>query len=595
MKSSLDLGIIGNCSFAALIDKHASVVWCCLPRFDSDPVFHALLGGPSDGPRDGTFDIVVEGLKKTEQCYLESTAVLRTVLHGNGGAIEVFDFAPRFVWRDRQFRPLMIVRRIRPLSGSPRVTLRVRPRFEHGAQPPTLTRGSNHIRYIGPKQVLRMTSDGPIDYIVDETTFNLDREINVLIGPDETPSEGPSETARSFQERTEQYWRAWTHRLALPFEWQDEVIRAAITLKLCTYEPTGAIVAAITTSVPEAPGTQRNWDYRYCWVRDAVFVVRALNSLSAVRTMENYVSWLMNVVAGATDDHVQPVYGVGLERELIEQELISLPGYRGMGPVRVGNQAYEHFQHDSYGHVVMGAAQAFLDKRLLHAPSKADFRRLEAAGSQALRLFDKPDAGMWELRSRARVHTTSSVMCWAACDRLGRIAGHIGEMERATFWRQEAERIKSVIMQRSWSDQRAAFVESFEGEHLDAGVLLMPEVGFISATDPRFVSTMEQLERTLGRGAFMMRYEAADDFGMPETAFNVCAFWRVSALARAGRREEAREYFEALLASSNHLGLLSEDTHPDTGELWGNFPQTYSMVGIINGAMLLSRSWEEAV
>jgi GH15 family glucan-1,4-alpha-glucosidase len=442
---------------------------------------------------------------------------------------------------------------------------------------------------------LRLTTNAPIDYIREETLFNLSGPLDLVIGPDETLSEGVTQTARSFEERTRSYWEHWVHRLAIPFEWQSAVIRAAVTLKLCTYESTGAIVAALTTSIPEAPGTQRNWDYRYCWVRDAYFVVRALNRMASVRKMENYFGWLMNVVASASGSHIQPVYGVALESDLHERIVTTLPGYRGMGPVRVGNQAYQHFQHDSYGNVILGVAQAFLDRRLLSPPTRTDFLRLEDMGRQALAVYDKPDAGMWELRSRARVHTTSSLMCWAAADRLAKIAEYIGEPERARVWRAEAERIKQVILERAWSQKRQAFVESLDGEHLDAGVLLMIEVGFIDPNDPRMLSTLKQIEATLGHGPHLMRYEAPDDFGVPETAFNTCSFWRIDALARMGRHEEAREYFETLLSYRNRLGLMSEDVDVRTGEQWGNYPQTYSMVGIINCAMRLSRSWEKAI
>jgi GH15 family glucan-1,4-alpha-glucosidase len=383
--------------------------------------------------------------------------------------------------------------------------------------------------------------------------------------------------------------------LAIPFEWQDAVIRAAITLKLCTYEPTGSIVAALTTSIPEAPNTQRNWDYRYCWVRDAYFVVRALNRLAAVRKMENYFAWLMNVVSSATQDHLQPVYGLGRESVLLEKIVTTLPGYRGMGPVRIGNQAYEHRQHDTYGNVILGVAQAFVDRRLLAPPTRTDFLHLEEMGRHALALFDKPDAGMWELRSRASVHTTSAVMCWAALDRLSLIADYIAEPERARDWREKADQVKDTILSRAWSRQRGAFVDSFNGEYLDAGVLLMVEVGFIEPTDPRMISTMDQIENVLARGPHILRYEAADDFGTPKTAFNTCSFWRIDVLARMGRTEEAREYFEQLLACRNRLGMMSEDIDIETGEQWGNYPQTYSMVGIINCAMRLSRSWEKAI
>lgn len=541
------------------------------------------------------FAITLEGLQESEQEYEPNTAILRTRLHSAQGSVEITDCAPRFYWRDRMFRPQTIVRRVRPLSGTPRIRVSLRPRFAYGSVPPAVTSGSNHIRYTGPDLKLRLITDAPIDYVREEQMFNLDGPLDFILGPDETLDGNIGEVARSFEERTIDYWRGWTRRLALPLDWQDAVIRAAITLKLCTYEQTGAIVAAMTTSIPEAPNSGRNWDYRYCWIRDAYFVVRALNSLGAVRTMENYFHWLMNVVPTAKEGHLQPVYTVGLTPTIIERSVDSLPGYRGMGPVRAGNQAYEHIQHDVYGNVILGACQAFFDSRLLKRAGPEDFLRLETLGERAYKLHDVPDAGIWEFRSRARVHTSSSVLCWAACDRLAHIAGYLRMDDRARFWRHRAEEIKSRILTDAWSEKRQAYAESFGGNSLDASVLLMSEVGLISPTDERFVSTVEQLEKALARGPHMMRYEAEDDFGRPETAFNICAFWRLDSLARIGRVEEAKEIFESLLASRNHLGLLSEDTDPASGELWGNFPQTYSMVGIINGAMRLSRPWAAVI
>jgi len=590
--STLDLGLVGNCCISALIDKTGSIVWSCLPRFDGDPVFHSLLGSAPERSGEGIFSIELDDLVESTQEYLPNSAILRTRLNGRSGSVEIIDFAPRFKWRGRSFRPQMLVRRLRPLSGSPRIRIKVRPSYGNGAFRPALTFGSNHIRYMCEQQTLRLTTDVPIDYVRQQTPFILDDEVSLIFGPDETLSEGVAQTARDFEERTQAYWRSWANRLAIPVEWQDEVIRAAITLKLCSYEPTGAVVAAMTTSVPEAPDSGRNWDYRFCWVRDAFFVVRALNSLAAVRTMEHYVRWIMNVVAATGGGHIQPVYGIGLEAALTEEIAEHLPGYRGMGPVRLGNQAHEHDQHDTYGNVILGVSQAFYDKRLFLQLGAAEFERLEAVGEMAYQLHDKPDAGIWELRSRARIHTSSSLMCWAGCDRLAKIARHLGLIDRADFWHKRANAVRSAILDLAWSDKRQAFVESFGGTMLDASVLLMGEVGFIDPRDPRYLSTIEQLEKSLGRGPFMMRYEEADDFGTPETAFNICAFWRVDALARSGQRERAREIFQELLSARNSLGMMSEDTAYQDRSLWGNFPQTYSMVGIINGAMRLSRGWE---
>lgn len=596
--ATLSLGVIGNCAASALVDRQGCIVWSCVPRFDGDPVFCALLGG--ERPDRGLFAIDLFGMVRSEQHYEPNTALLRTRLHdAQGNAIEITDFAPRFMRSGRMYRPVMLVRRIRPISGAPRIRIRLRPRFGWDAFAPALTQGSHHIRYVGPDEVLRLSTMAPLSYVLGERYFELANTTSLLLGPDESLSESVEQLAEHYERETTDYWRRWTQRLALPLQWQDAVIRAAITLKLCVFEDTGAIVAALTTSVPEAPGSGRNWDYRYCWLRDAFFVVRALNSLSEVGTMEDYLRWLTNVVAAESDrggnGHVQPLYGIALERDLHEELVPGLPGFRGQGPVRRGNQAFEHFQHDVYGNIVLGAAQAFHDRRLLRPAGLAEFQRLESIGAQAVRVHALADAGMWELRTRARVHTSSVLMCWAACDRLAKIAAHLGLAERAAAWRTDADMIRGKLLEGAWNPKRRAFVESIGGELLDASALLMVEVGFIDPQDPRFIATVDALESSLCDGPYMRRYEGADDFGKPETAFNICSFWRLDALARIGRREQAREIFESMLAVRNHLGLLSEDTHPVTGEMWGNFPQTYSMVGLINGAMRLSAPWDSVI
>ena len=596
-KPSLSMGVIGNCCFSALVDQRGRIVWCCLPRFDGDPVFNALLEpGEREGADPGAFAIEIEDFHEARQWYEPNTAVLRTQLFDKSGqGLEITDFAPRFFNRSRYFRPMTLVRRVRPINGAPRIRVLLDVRYDWGRKKPEITRGSNHIRYVGDALTLRLNTDASVSHLLARQAFVLTREYNFLLGADESLAEGISDTARLFEQETVSYWRKWTQRLHIPLEWQEAVIRAAITLKLSLYEDTGAIVAAMTTSIPEAPGSERNWDYRYCWLRDAFFVIRALNSLSELGTLEDYLRWLSNVVMQAKGGHIQPLFGVGLELNLPESTMDHLAGYRGMGPVRVGNQAQEHFQHDVYGNVVLGAAQAFHDHRLLHRGGAAEFKRLEAVGEQAVLIYDKPDAGMWELRTRARVHTSSALMCWAACDRLAKIAVVLKQPGRAEYWGGHAQVMRERILRESWSEERQAFAESFGGRDLDASVLLMIEVGFIDPKDPRFIATVDTLEKYLCDGPYMRRYEAPDDFGRPETAFNICTFWRIDALARIGRKEQAREIFETMLAARNHVGLLSEDTHPVTGEMWGNFPQTYSMVGIINAAVRLSAPWDSQI
>ena len=595
MADDLDLGVIGNCAFGALIDRSGDVVWCCLPRFDGDPVFCRLLDGAAgDGDgEDGAYTIDLAGFARSEQNYLANTAVLRTRLFGeDGSAVEITDFAPRFFQHGRTYRPTMFIRMVRPIAGIPRVRIAVRPRYDYGTQAPEITHGSNHIRYVGPRFAMRLTTNAPLAYVLDETPFILEEPISFIFGPDETLQRSIAETSRLFLDMTVSYWRDWVRQLTVPLEWQDAVIRAAITLKLSSFEETGAIVAAMTTSIPEVADSGRNWDYRYCWLRDAFFVVRALNRLGAASFLENYLRYLLNILVVADGGALQPVYGIALESRLAEREVASLSGYRGMGPVRVGNQAFEHIQHDTYGHVVCAATQAFFDRRLLRPAGREDFERLEAAGEHAFRLHDAPDAGMWELRTRARVHTSSSVMCWAACDRLAKIAAHLGLDQRSALWRDRADEVRGKVLDRAWNPDRATFVESFDGEDLDAGLLLMSEVGFLKPRDARFISTVAAMEKVLRRGDYLMRYVAADDHGEPQNAFTICTFWYIEVLVGLGRIDEARDIFVRMLESRNHLGLLSEDIDPNSGELWGNFPQTYSLVGVINSAMRLSEGWD---
>ena len=593
--SSLELGVIGNCSFGALIDRNAKIVWCCLPRFDGDPLFNSLLNDDNGGaPESGFFAIDLEGVTNTSQSYVRNTTILRTVLESDQGtAVEITDFAPRYLQYDRVFRPSMIVRIIRPIAGFPKVRLRVRPRFGYNATPATITRGSNHIRFVGPDLTMRLTTDGTVSYILEETWFQLTAPVAIIFGPDESLTQSIGETARVFFDNTLNYWRRWCRSLTIPFEWQDAVMRAAMTLKLCTYEETGAIIAAMTTSIPEAPNSERNWDYRYCWLRDAYFVIHALNRLSATQTLENYLRYINNLVAN-TDGKLQPLYGLTLASALEERTVKTLAGYRGMGPVRVGNQAYEQVQNDVFGSVILAAAQIFFDGRLEKPGDIGLYRQLCHLGEQAVARFDQPDAGPWELRNSNAIHTFSALMCWAAADRLARIATRLSCHEEAAQWQCHAERMRARIQKDAWNGELKSYVATFGGQDVDASLLLMPELGFISPDDPRMLNTLESIERILLHGDHLFRYANPDDFGVPETAFTVCTFWYIEALAICGRQDEAREMFEKVLACRNDLGLLSEDIDMADGTLWGNFPQTYSMVGLIKCAMRLSKSWEDA-
>ena len=593
--SSLNLAVIGNCQIGALLDEQARIVWACLPQFDSDPAFCSLLMDEQPRPERGIYEVELVDFERSEQEYLRNTPIVRTTLYDkHGSGLRITDYAPRFNLFGRFYHPVMMIRTLTPLDGWPRIRIRVRPVGNYGAQDATVTHGSNHIRYVLPESVLRLTTDVSLTAILEETPFVLTETKHIIIGSDESLPEAVDKLAREHFGETKDYWQNWVRGLAIPFEWQEAVIRAAITLKLCTFEDTGAVIAAMTTSIPESANSGRNWDYRYCWLRDSYFTIQGLNSLSATKTMSAYLRYILNVSYEA-GDQLQPVYGITGRADLTERMVDSLPGYRGMGPVRVGNQAYVQTQNDVYGAVVLSATQYFFDHRMPEPGSVDNFARLELLGERAALLYDQPDAGIWEYRGRERVHTFSAVMCWAACDSLAKIARHLEIEDRHEYWRQTADRMHETICEKAWDDDKQAFTESFGRPELDASMLLLQHLGFINALDPRFLSTVKAIETELRRGDHLMRYDVADDFGEPENAFNICTFWYIDALAAIGRTDEARELFEKMLSCRNSLGLLSEDLDPATGELWGNFPQTYSLVGIINAARRLSCSWEDAL
>ena len=594
--SNLNLGVIGNCQISALIDERATIVWSCLPQLDADPAFCRLLRKDGETDLPGYFEIEILDFARSEQEYIANTAILETTLYdNNGGAVKITDLAPRYEYVGRIFTPVMLLRRIKPLHGAPRIRIRLRPARDYGMADCDFTHGSNHIRYMCSDVTCRLTTNASLTHIIDTNTFVLDRELHLIFGPDETIPEACSDAFYTHFRATRNYWQRFSRSLSIPFEWQDAVIRAAITLKLCTFEDTGAVVAALTTSIPEAADSGRNWDYRFCWLRDSYFVVQALNRLGATTTMERYLGYIMNIVADAGGEPLKPLYGISGSSQVDETVVESLSGYRGMGPVRRGNQAYEQVQHDVYGAVVLSATQFFFDNRLIKSGTEAEFRRLEVLGEHARRFYNQPDAGLWEYRGRQRVHSFSSLMCWAACDRLAKIGTKLGKDDRAGYWRAAAADIRAFIIDGAWDSEQQAFTESFGRPEMDASLLTMQDLGFLAADDPKFVSTVDCIGKHLRRGDHMFRYDAPDDFGEPENAFNICTFWYIDALASTGRTEEARELFENMLSLRNPLGLLSEDIEPKSGELWGNIPQTYSMAGIINAAVRLSKPWEEAL
>ncbi len=590
----LNLAVIGNCQIAALIDPGGSIVWACLPRLDGDPVFSALLSPVGEAER-GAFSITLEGATRSRQRYLRNTAIVETLHEGDDACVKVTDFCPRFSSRERIYRPAMIVRIVEPVMGRPVIRVRLRPLGAYGSAVPHVTFSSHSVRFVADELAYRVSTDASLTAIHEERPFVLVGALTFILGDDEPLNEAPAAFGRSLLDQTRRYWEQWVRGLAIPVDYQEAVIRSAITLKLCTFEDTGAVLAALTTSIPEAPDTIRNWDYRFCWLRDSYFTVHALNRLGATQTMEAYLRFIHNCHVRTPAAELQPLYGISGEAQLVEITAPSLRGYRGMGPVRVGNQAFEQKQFDVYGAIILAAAQVFYDQRLDISDPEHLFTRLEHLGERAVQAFGAPDAGPWELRGIEAAHTFSAVMSWAGCDRLAQIALRIGRDEDARRWQEHARTMHARILEEAWNPELNSFVATFGGDVLDATALLFAELGFVTASDARFVATVNAIGEHLRCGDLLYRYRHADDFGVPTTTFTVCAFWYVNALAAIGRKDEARELFDRLLGRRTPLGLLSEDIDPVSGELWGNFPQTYSMVGIIISALRLSRPWEEVL
>ena len=452
--------------------------------------------------------------KSNPSNYVRNTAIVVTELtDSDGGAVRITDFAPRFQNYGRTFRPPQLVRIVEPIAGMPRITIRFRATHRYGVPVSERASGSNHIRYWRDEVPVRLTTDAPLSYVENEASFVLTRPVHMVYGTDEPFIGSIETTCREFCERTRDYWLEWVRRLTFSPDWQDEVIRAGITLKLCNFEETGAVVAALTTSIPEAPGSGRNWDYRYCWMRDAFFVVRALNRIGATRTMEDFISYILSIAAGQAGS-LRPLYGIVHTDRLDEHTAEALAGYGGNGPVRIGNAAAHQDQHDVYGSIIMAATPMFFDRRLPRPGDVSLFNVIEPLGEQAARLALEPDAGIWEYRD-ASACTYSAAMCWAGLQRLEAIAGHLGLRARAILGRAVQADRRSGAGRRveSRQDHRRVWRRRSRRQRV-----LLAELGLLAPTTALRLHR-GGVGRELRRDFNVMRYVAADDFGWPETAF----------------------------------------------------------------------------
>lgn len=584
-----EVGVIGNCQYSALIHSSGDIVWCCLPRFDSDPIFSTLL----DADDGGRFRIAPANGEKGVQKYLPLTNILETTFVTPTGSFRIFDFAPRFLQFDRAFRPTQLIRIVEPIEGTPRISVKCDPRLGWSKAKPTILQGSHHIRYEGFATQLRLTTDIPLAYLTG-TPFTLTSRQHFALTWGAPLEEALAPLCERFFNETARYWRGWTKQCDIPPLFQSEVIRSALTLKLHCYEDTGGIIAAMTTSLPEAPGSGRTWDYRYCWLRDAYYVVNAFSLLGQFEERAQFVQYLLNIAGGASAMTLAPLYRIDGQQNLDESILLDWPGYEGEGPVRIGNGAASHSQYDIYGELVLALTPLFLDERMQEERSPATLQLVEELTRKAISLAGLPDAGIWEYRTEWKPQTFSSLMCWAAADRMAIIEDRL-KRPRSEDFRAAANKIRDEIIEKTWNPSIGSFTAHYGGEELDASLLQMARLRFLPPDDARLNSTIDTISRKLSREGWLMRYNLDDGFGHPSVAFIICTFWLVEALAALGRREEAREVFKRVYSALSPLGLLSEDYDTHTPRMWGNFPQSYSHVGLIHAAFASSPLWEEVL
>ena len=583
-KDTLNYGIIGNCKSSALINEDSSIDWCCLPQFDSPSVFGKIL----DDNIGGQFKIVTDTSYSISQEYCKNTCILTTKFQSQAHAFHLLDFMPRYQKESTNYyAPPEITRFLRHVKGRPSFKVIYDPKLEYALG---ITRN-----YVKDDFIVSIVDDEHYDTLYLYT--DLDKN-NILSGSEMILEKDQFMTA-SYNEKieiptidtiyyelevTKTYWLHWCYKTPTFKNYNAEVLRSAMTLKLLTFEKSGAVLAAATTSLPETIGETRNWDYRFCWIRDASMVIKVIAKLGHVKIVENFIRYIIDLIPDK-NEKLQIMYGINGEKMLTEKTLSHLKGYKGSKPVRIGNAAFFQKQNDIYGilmDVIHYQIEKFSKNKERHEELWSIVKAIVWVVQNNWKLADK---GIWEFRNKDQHFTFSKLLCWVAVDRAIKISYLIQEGKSAKKWENLREEIHSDIMQNAWNEQRQSFMQSYNSTHLDASVLLMEYYGFIKARDPKYVKTVKAIEKELMHEGLLFRYKNKDDFGTPSSSFTVCTFWFINSLYKIGERKKSKILFDKLLSYSNHLGLFSEDIDFKTKRLLGNFPQAYSHLALIDNAM----------
>ncbi len=585
---NLDYGIIGNCKSAALVSKTGSLDWCCLPNFDSAAVFAKLL----DDKKGGNFEFELSDDYKISQEYLWGTNILSTVFDNGTDAFQLIDFMPRYQREDGSFYSAPdVIRFLRLLKGKPSFKVLYNPRLDFAREETYNESKGNYIKSYtteGKFESLFLYSSFDLDAILEHKEIELAGNGYFLMGYHEKLVEQSLDRIYLKFQRTKTYWMNWSDHTTKYKYYNEEILRSALVLKVLTYKKSGAVLAAATTSLPETIGEERNWDYRFCWIRDASMVIKVMSGLGHTKSAKDFLQFILNLIPHK-DEKIQIMYGINGDKNLTEHILDHLDGYENSKPVRTGNAAYIQKQNDIYGILMEVIYQQFVQ---FHSNLENN-EELWTVTRGIVKIVEKhwqePDKGIWELRTEDRHFVFSKLLCWVAIDRAIKIGEILRKGINDTKWISLRSEIYEDIYVNGWNEEIQAYTQSYGSKDLDASTLLMENYGFIDSKDPRYVSTVKATEKELSRDGLMYRYKNKDDFGEPSSSFTICTFWFINSLYKIGEEEKAKNLFDQLLSYSNHLGLFSEDIDFETKRLLGNFPQAYSHLALIEAAANFSK------
>ncbi|MBN1973846.1 MAG: glycoside hydrolase family 15 protein [Sedimentisphaerales bacterium] len=586
-----DYAIIGNCTSSALISSDCSIDWLCLPFFDSPSVFAKIL----DADKGGFFSIAAVNVKTVEQSYITHTPVLKTVFTTEDGIFELRDYMPRFLTSKQEYYcPPEIHRDIKLISGNPKLIVKFHPKPNYAASESEFILENNHVKITSQKgeyASFYLYSNLNYKSILTSEPVELKCDSFMLFSYHEKLDEIDTDRINIEYQKTKTYWLDWAYRTKVPSKYKELLLRSAITLKLLTYQRSGAVIASPTTSLPEIIGKDRNWDYRYCWIRDSSMIVDLYNRIGHTSSAQRYMNFVLNRRM-LKHENISVMYGINGERLLTERILEHLSGYEGSKPVRIGNDAYKQVQNDIYGQLIEAIYTYLLVKHRDRVVTDEEIWTIvRDLANTVIKKWKEPDNGIWERRGQPRHYVHSKMMSWVAMDRSAKIARFIGKPNIAEKWLKIASEIKQDIIEKGWNEQRKSFVMFYGGSELDAANLLMLHYGFLENDDPKVVSTVKKTYEELTKSDFTFRYISNDEFGEVKNAFIICTFWMINALYLIGDEEKSRKMLDNVLRCINKFKLFSEDVEIDTCRLTGNFPQGYSHLALIQTILLLETNY----